>query len=128
MDKNYKYLVIVQGDWNDADYVYKHNLFTADEIDKVKELVEMESVIKEVTKMAKFPGNWPHLGELVNAIEDFDEEDDNIETTLNITKEMGNRIYDFYENYMPWGYECRCHSLESITVYTLADEQTDFNI
>lgn len=114
-----KYLVIIEGGWNDGGYAYNHLFFKEEDLEELKQLTQIPAIIEEALRVSGIHC----LDDLVNAIENFDESDEKIIDELNITPEVGNLIYTFWEDYMPF-----CHSLKSIEIYTLADEQTNFNI
>ena len=87
-----KKLLIIEGDWNDADYVTSINEVTD------KDLVKLIPILKKMKKgKDDYTENWS-------------EKYDGVLTDKEI---------EMLEEYVPSGYESSCHSIESITVYEI---------
>ena len=130
MKKNY--LIIVSGDWNDADIVTSV-INTADE-DDVWRIVETYRIIK---KMLPFCDNrWDELIEaLFDSVDIEDDYDEDVDIPWNLevnprngwikehfTLQEVNLVLRFEEWEMPSGYDVPCHTLEDVCIYEIANQ------
>lgn len=93
-----KKLLIIEGDWNDADYVTSINEVTDKQL---KELIPIFNKMKKDKKSKKFTRDW----------------EDNYPS---LTEEELNILDD----YIPTGYEQDCHTIVSITIYDINSKKS----
>lgn len=97
--------VIIKGDYNDADYSYKILKYSLEDWEEAKE--ELENFI---SKLEDFNGELEYT--------DYDIEDNPSEHNLR------DKYWDFIPSTPD---SLRCHTIESITVYKIAEETVLFS-
>lgn len=129
-----KYLIIIKGDWNDADYVYNH-VHTDDE-----SIVELAKDARLYMNKSEDRHNNDFIQKFSNEYEanedDFDEDniyDDEGELLFDkdelthklqdsLMNQYGQKVFDslrWLAGNVPWGYEQDIHSVKDISIYEI---------
>jgi len=103
-----KKLIVIQGDYNDADYVYQVSILDLNDQWDV-ELLNLLPKISEAIKNCKHRHNWPS-SEYCN--KSFDE----LYSGILTEDEIG-----LFDEYCPGTGDSQIHSIVSIDVYDIAD-------
>ena len=98
-----KYMVIIKGDMNDADYVEQASYIEENEIEQLKRII---SVLQTVPK---YEHNWPRGEYLDKTPEDI------------YGDQLTEDDYGFMEEFVPYG-EGGIHSIDSIRLLKVVEE------
>lgn len=127
-----KYLVIVEGDCNDADYAYYHDIVDKEELDHIKDLWHSVTLIlehyKEIHPSCRkaWYDNLPYYREVFDSLEDYRwDTKAPVPEGFEGWEHLLEDFIEFEEGYVPHGTsDCDyVHSITSIKAYRLADDQ-----
>ena len=101
-----KYLLIVKGDTNDADYI--HRVTRLDDTDKYdKEILELLPIISEALKNCKSSHNWPNS--------DYCDETHEEIYADTLTRDQ----IDIFDEYCPHSGNDQIHSISSVKLFEI---------
>jgi len=95
-----KYLLVIEGDTNDGDYVTENTIITEKDLEEIKPIVK---AIKAYTKKNKDEHNW------------FTQESQNDTAEEKYSDIYETKAFKKFENYVPYG-EYGVHTIESVVV------------
>lgn len=106
------YLAIIKGDWNDGDYVHRVATVTRE---VGLWLLKVYHTIDSMLKDSQLPYDF-----LIDILHEYRITEEGVPDWLKKYNEPDiYDVIDFDDTFMPWGYECGCHTLVSISVYKI---------
>ena len=117
------HLVIIKGDWNDADYAHNIIKCTKEEAESIVTSYELVKEFMYWIHQSEQISNYYDLADAYELLERYDDYEELREDCPWIFEKFNEAdllsIWYFLEECLPWGYENKCYTVESIEIFEI---------